>query len=249
MDICSVTKIKFSVDDFSFGPLIWSNFNYLNKPCHEPFGSFVKYKDGRLFLVFRGSKSIVDFVVDAQYAPVLYTAPTPNPPSDINVETGWYKVHNGLLPDLRKQLQSYPGGGQKITVTGHSLGSTLATLAVPELIAHNMEVYHYNSASPMVGLQSFADYYNSLTIIGSSPGLLKETFRLVNLADKVPNVPNNLQSSPPKFLYVTVGTEISFKANYGKEEKTHDPCCSYAYALWNPESPCNNDYHRCAEVK
>jgi hypothetical protein len=248
-DICPVTEKKFSVDDFSFGPLIWSTFENLDKPYSEPFGSVVKYKDGRLFLAFRGSKSLVDFLVDSEYTPVAYSAPLPNAPSNLEVETGWYKVYNGLLSDLREQLKPHSGKGKQIIITGHSLGSTLATLAVPEAIAHNMEVYHYNSASPMVGLQSFADYYNSLTIIGSSLGLLKETFRLVNNADRVTDVPNILQHQPPKFSYVSVGTEISFTADYSKVRKNHDPCCTYAYALWNPDSPRNPDYDKCAKKK
>jgi hypothetical protein len=244
-DACKITQDKFNVSDFTFGTLIWSTFKNLGKPYAEPFGSIVTHKDGRIFLAFRGSKSTIDFIVDSEFVPVTYNAPTPNAPSDIQVETGWYKVYNGLLADLREQLQPYGGKGNNIIITGHSLGSTLATLAVPEAIANTMEVYHYNSASPMVGLQSFVDYYNSLTINGSSPGILKQTYRLVNVVDTVPNVPNNLQKQPPKYTYVPVGTQISFNADYGAEKKNHNPCCSYAYALWNAEKPCNPDYDTC----
>jgi hypothetical protein len=233
-DVCSITKAEFNVNEFSFGSLIWSTFTILGKTYAEPFGSVVKDKNGNLYLAFRGSKSQIDFLVDSEYTPVAYSAPTSNAPSNIEVAKSWYKVYTGLLSDLRKELGPYLGSGNKITVTGHSLGSTLATLAVPEAVANNMQVYHYNSASPMVGLQSFADYYQSLTI--------NETFRLVNMKDTVPEVPNNLQHKKPIHEYVHVGTQISFQADYGAEKKNHDPCCSYAYALWNPHRPCNPDY-------
>jgi Lipase (class 3) len=111
------------------------------------------------------------------------------------------------------------GRGKNLTVTGHSLGSTLATLAVPDAVNSYMQVRNYNSASPMVGLKSFSDYYDSLTVIGGAPGLLTDTYRLVNAADTVPGVPNNIQPQPPKYQYVPVGTAVSFNADYGAEKK------------------------------
>ena len=245
VNACRVTN-DFKVKDYDFGQLIWSTFTYKNvqgveKTATEPFGSVVKFKaDGSLYLVFRGSKSIADFLVDDETDPITYSAPTPNPPSGIQVEKGWYAVYNGLVDALHAQLQQIGGAGQKLTITGHSLGSALATLAVPDAVANFLQVRHYNSASPMVGLETFRTYYESLRVIGGSPGLLKETFRLVNTADKVPNFP----STPSG--YVHVGTQVSFNADYGAEKKTHDPCCSYAYAIYNPDKPCNPTYDDCA---
>lgn len=237
VNACPVTN-DFKVKDYDFGQLIWSTFTYKNalgvdKTATEPFGSVVKFKaDGSLYLVFRGSKSIADFLVDDERDPITYNAPTPNPPSGIQVETGWYAVYNGLVDALRAQLKQIGGSGQQLTITGHSLGSALATLAVPDAVANSLRVRHYNSASPMVGLETFRTYYESLRV--------KETFRLVNTADTVPNFP----STPSG--YVHVGTQVSFNADYGAEKKTHNPCCSYAYAIYNPQKPCNPTYDDCA---
>jgi hypothetical protein len=242
---CPVTQ-DLKVSDFSFSSLIWSTFTYKNglgveKTATEPFGCISKSNaDGMFYLVFRGSKSVADFLVDVETDPVVYSAPTPNPPSGIQVEKGWYAVYNGLVDELRDQLQQIGGAGQQLIVTGHSLGSTLATLAVPDAVANFLEVYQYNSASPMVGFESFRTYYDSLTVIGDVPGLLKDTFRLVNTADIVPNFPWKHSG------YVHVGTQVSFKADYGSKQKTHNPCCSYAYAIYNPTAPCNPTYDDCA---
>ena len=244
---CPVTT-DFKVADYDFGPLIWSTFNYGKKRgVTEPFASVVRSKaGGSLYLVYRGSKSSDDFLADDETTMVPYYAPTPDPPSDVKVEKGWYAVHYGLICELRNQLRQIGGAGQKLIITGHSLGSALATLAVPEAVANNMQVRHYNSASPMVGPESFRAYYESLREIGSSPGLLKETFRLVNTADSVPKFPQKPAG------YVHVGTEISFNASYSDEfgipdeKKIHDPCCSYAYAIYNPAKPCNPAYDSCA---
>lgn len=80
VNACPITK-DFKVEDYNFGQLIWSTFTLeIKKTVTEPFGCLVKSKiDGSLFLVFRGSKSLDDFLVDAEFKPVPYSAPTPNP--------------------------------------------------------------------------------------------------------------------------------------------------------------------------
>ncbi len=229
---CPITN-DFKVEDYSFGQLIWSTFTLELKkvPITEPFGCLVKSNsDGKLYLVFRGSKSLDDFLVDAEFKPVPYSAPTPNPPPGLLVARGWYAVFAGLVKALDAQLKTI--GSKPLTVTGHSLGSALATLATPLAVSHNIAVLHYNSASPKVGLQSFRDYYENLKV---------KTFRLVNTADTVPNLPPKRSGD-----YQHVGNEVPFNADYGAEKKTHNPCCSYAYAIYNPASPCNKDFDACA---
>ncbi len=228
---CPITN-DFKVEDYNFGQLIWSTFTLeFKKTVTEPFGCLVKSKtDGSLFLVFRGSKSLDDFLVDAEFKPVAYSAPTPNPPPGIFVARGWYAVFNGLVKALDAHLKTI--SGKPLTITGHSLGAALATLAVPLAVSDNVAALHYNSASPKVGLQSFRDYYENLKV---------ETFRLVNTADTVPNLPRKSSGD-----YLPVGNQVSFNADYGAEKKTHNPCCSYSYAIYNPKAPCNQNFDTCA---
>ncbi|TLG75065.1 lipase family protein [Methylocystis sp. B8] len=229
---CPITN-DFKVDDYSFGQLIWSTFTLelIKTPITEPFGCLVKSKtDSSLYLVFRGSKSLDDFLVDAEFKPVPYSAPTPNPPPGLLVARGWYAVFTGLVKALDAQLKTI--GGKPLTVTGHSLGSALATLATPLAVSNNIAVLHYNSASPMIGLMPFRNYYESLKV---------KTFRLVNTADTVPKLPPKRSGD-----YQHVGIEVPFNADYGAEKKMHNPCCSYAYAIYNPAAPCNKDFDKCA---
>jgi len=238
-----LVPVDFQVTDFDYWPqLIWSKYLWFLKERYEPFGCLVKSKkDSRVYLVFRGSKSIADFMVDDEAGLVSYTAPTPAPPPNIQVEQGWYKVYKGLLDQLREQLQKLGQTTYPLTITGHSLGSTLATLAVPEAVAQKYQVWHYNSASPMVGDASFYNYYQGLELIGNAPGLLKGTFRLVNTADAVPNFP-----SPAKHPgYVHVGTEVYFNTDYGDDGKNHNVCCTYVYGIYNPDQPCNPTFDQC----
>jgi len=239
------------VTDYEFFPLVWSTYTWLLKKHTEPFGCYVKSKvDNSLYLVFRGSKTGTDFCLDDEAGLVQYYAPSQKtpPPSGMQVEQGFYKVYNGIFQTVLDQLKQIGADPDfTITITGHSLGSALATLVVPDFVAAGFQVHHYNSASPMVGNDAFRTYYESLELIDSSRGLLKGTFRLVNTADSVPNFP-----SPSKHPgYVHVGTEVSFNADYGdqffphNEEKIHNPCCSYSYAIHHPDNPCNPTFDDC----
>lgn len=245
----------FRVSDYNFfGPkkIIFSTYIYEisekeKVSITEPFG-FIARRGSNYFLAYHGSKSVQDFLTDAETALVPYTAPTTTTVrTDMRIGRGWQTVHTGLLADLRTALQSIhgtPGQVRPLTITGHSLGSVLATLAVPEAVQHNFHVQHYNSASPKVGNQEFKHYYQSLRVIGPERAGWVETSRLVNFSDIVHDLPASLD-------YVHVGLPRIFDANYAPDHplqdiaKNHDVCCCYAYAIYNQSSPFNPDFKNC----
>lgn len=242
---CSVIN-DFNVADYEFGEVIWSTFTLkqsdgTKKTFTEPFGSFVQSKiDRKYYLVFRGSKSPQDFHVDVEGVLVRYDPPIQNEVRHIYVENGFYLAYQGMRNSLRKKLKIHAVGQKVITVTGHSLGSALATLTVPDALADGLRVINYNSASPMVGDESFKSYYESLNQTGPGGLGAVETFRLVNKSDIVPTL-------PPLPDYRHVGSAVTFNADYIQGiirdiEKNHDPCTCYAYAIFNPQNPCNPQY-------
>lgn len=233
---CSVTQGLHSPDQFTFSDLIWSTFTYLGTSHTEPFGFLATY-GGNSYLVFRGSQTTADFGMDGEYALTNYTAPTANAPAGLQVETGFKAVFDGLTP-----LPAIPNN--TLIVTGHSLGSALATLSIPALIAAGVPssaLMNYPQASPMVGNPAFVSYYN---------GLNASTYRLVNSYDTVPTLPGASRG------YAHVGVAATFGADYGTTDKSgnfkpsvpdnHDPCCCYSYALVNyPNSPYNASLGTC----
>lgn len=236
-NVCPVTK-DFKLSDFKFGNLIWSKFtlatseeeNLLER--NEPFGCVITSNlGGAVYLIFRGSKSIRDFLADAEMQHVRYDPPDQNEIRHLYVERGFYSVYQGLRNVLCVELKKLSQNNKDLVVAGHSLGSALATLAVPDAVSCGLNVRNYNTASPRVGLDSFAAYYESLGV--------RETYRLVNKADIVPQLPSAESG------YTHIGTSIEFDTNYGSEGKNHNPCCSYAYAIFNPENPCNPDFDAC----
>lgn len=226
-DTCPVTLAsQHDVSQYNFGPIIWSDFKIGDTTYHEAFGFLAtNISDKRAYLVFRGSQTKADFALDAQFGKTPYGGDS----SKGQVEKGFYKAFEGMADALSSQLKALSG---TLTITGHSLGSALATLATPLAAdTHGLRVQHYNQASPRVGDSTFADYYNGLADV--------TTFRLVNTEDTVPKSP------PEKTGYVHVGDAVTFSKNYGGEAQTHNPCCSYSYAIYNIENPVNPDFDTC----
>lgn len=229
-NLCSVTSGIYSPGQFSFSPLIWSAFEWGLKKQREPFG-FVATLGGTAYLVFRGSQTDADFGMDVEDSLVDYTPPGGKPSSGLQTEKGFTSVFTGI--DWTGTPFPSPDQYSSLVITGHSLGSTLATLAVPLALNAGWpaaKVLNYPQASPMVGNTNFANYYTSLRV---------RTFRLVNSYDAVPKLP------PPKKGYVPVGMAATFGADYGAEANNHDPCCCYAYALLNPKAPYNQGLSSC----
>jgi len=228
-DPCPYTS-GFPLSDYTFGAIIWSTFtDTFGKSYTEPFG-FVATSGENAYLVFRGSQTTADGLMDAEWAQVPYTSPLENPPSGMNVEQGFYAVFNGLLGALTSQLNAV--SDKTLLITGHSLGSALATLAVPVAVSLGFSGTQYNQASPRVGNPTFATYVGGLSI---------PTFRLVNIYDEVPNAPPSTKERP----YQAVGQEASYGADYPTEAEKHDPCCSYSYALFNGAIPYNPNMNSC----
>jgi hypothetical protein len=241
-DSCSITGSVFDLADFTFSGPVWSTFTTSKGNFTEPFAILAQAtaEPTTFYLAFRGSQTDADEDMDARIELADYTPPTATSIADIHVEQGFSGVFGGFgtgedgltLTEVFTQVASVGG---TLIVTGHSLGSTLATLTVPLACSEKIpsaNLVHYNQASPKVGDANFQAYYDSLDV---------PTFRLVNTFDVVPK-------TPPGKAYVAVGVEADFGAGYLTELQCHDPCCSYSYALFNPTSPYNPTVGTCMDT-
>ena len=123
------------------------------------------------------------------------------------VHHGFYKSFMTLWPDITKYIAEHKNG-QRIWVTGHSLGAALATLAVADAAAHNMDIYAaYTIGSPHVGDEQFADAYDST--------YRDRTFRIVNNNDSVPRL-----LSLAGYRHVGIEQRITFRGGL-----INDPSC------------------------
>jgi hypothetical protein len=238
-DPCPYTS-SYSLDDYTFGEPIWSTFSYQGTSYTEPFAFVAQGADAN-YLVFRGSQTTVDFDLDGDDPQVPYQPS--GGPSGMLVEAGFYAAFAGCSAAVQAALSKL-NASTPLYITGHSLGSTLATLSLPIAVGLGLSGMQCNQASPRVGNPAFAEYIDAFT------GM--PTFRLVNTEDMVPKLPPAaVRVNKQMYYYQHVGAEVEFTALYlnskGKldEKDEHSPCCSYSYALFNPADPVNPDITSC----
>mgnify|MGYP002139357782 CR=1 FL=1 len=213
--------------DFQYSAL-WVNVPVRSVEFPEPFGFVAWNGDGAAFVVFRGTMSVADGIVDLEVDQVPY----PQVSNFGNVQVGWSAVYSSVSATLLAQLTQI-GSISRLFFTGHSMGSALSTLALPD-VATNSQVrptsersyVHYNFASPRVGDPGFAQGLNFT--------LPAPTFRIVNTEDLVPDAPPPLTGS---LVYQHVGTPVDFNAEYLSTDGNHSMIDCYWYAINNPDQP------------
>jgi hypothetical protein len=113
-------------------------------------------RDGHCLLVFRGTATSDGWKTDLDATLTDFTLQ----PSctGCQVENGFYNGYMAVRPTIVSALASY--GCQDVTLTGHSLGAALATLAAADLGQNYTINDVYNFGSPRVGNPAFAQAYN-----------------------------------------------------------------------------------------
>ena len=123
-----------------------------------------------------------------------------------------HKIGNSLLETVQKLDPTIP-----CYITGHSLGSAIATLAALEIalnvpqIKEQIQLYTY--AAPRVGDSDFAQAHNSL---------IPNSYRIVNQGDFVPLIPPvkiNKQDSNAEYAHL--GQKWAFLTQYGDVVLNH----------------------------
>src|SRR3972149_9243196 len=143
--------------------------------------AFIAKNDDNIYVVFRGTKTIVEWIDDAMFAQVPYTFVDDGGMTEQGFTNIYGTIHD-LIVDAVNNL-SNTGTFSNLFITGHSLGAALAILAVPELTENTSfkNPIMYNFAGPRVGNIHFVnELYNPLNIT---------SWRVVNTNDVVPTLP------------------------------------------------------------
>jgi hypothetical protein len=220
---------------YSYSAALFSTFNYYDLfgykyVATEPFGFVAVDASGNGYLVFRGTMTsadgYADFTIDQTGYEIVANYGL--------VQEGYYYIYQGFSSSIRQAIASLAGTKpfQSFFFTGHSLGSALSSLAIPDVLAggsvqpNNIPVMHYNFASPRVGDPQFAASMNHNGVT---------TFRVVNTEDAVPDAP--LAVSGLSTFYKHIGTPVDFTAQYDSIVSNHSLDTAYNYALQNPSNP------------
>ena len=164
----------------------------------------------RYLIAFRGTASMLDAYEDIWVNTVAFE-PHQTPagfPADVWVASGFWSVYSkrgiGMAASMQTQLfqildKYLPRPPKTLEITGHSLGSALASLFALDVAVSRPGLTVINStfASPRVGQGTWKAMYEA------TYGLQSSTYRIANWRDLVPTL-------PPKTLlgYEHVGQEF-----------------------------------------
>jgi hypothetical protein len=255
-------KFKSALEALTADDIIWCDYTVtINKDPNDqkldppkvvrsvvPFGFLIEVGD-TAYITMRGTQTSYDFTLDFMTGKVI------NPIAGFGkgkTQNGFTMAYNGLGPDpLEVRAADVPGKSlysalndttkTKIKIGGHSLGSAISTLIANYAQSLNKfnRVEGYVSASPTVGNQVYADYFNALRDKDGNT-LGNNFYRLTNKNDLIPTLPG------PLLGFIAVAQEVLFDTLYtnseGKKDisKNHSICCCYSYALRHPQNPYNN---------
>jgi hypothetical protein len=211
----------------TYGNVLWGKASGFLWRETEPFG-FVAWDDSdTTYLVLRGTQSGADWISNLRAELTRYTLVA----NYGRAHEGFFALYKSLRRQLLAELDSRPVRS-RLMIFGHSMGSALTTLAIPDVIKNSAykptrarSLEHYNLAAPRSGNVRFARSYNSNQVT---------TYRVVNTEDLVPDVPPAVLGDDD---YCHVGTPVDFTAQYGSLGDNHSSATSYLYALEHPAKP------------
>ncbi|WP_212003313.1 lipase family protein [Chitinophaga sp. HK235] len=167
-------------------------------------------------IAIRGTENILEAIADSFFIPTAFKEFNNN----ALVPSGFYDLYeSGLivsLPDSPMKIPPFPlktvaadptsimpdARNVRTVVTGHSLGAALVTYyaaAASVGLGKGMDLCVYTYASPMTGNVAFADMYNNS---------IAESYRIHNVPDVVPNVPQFPINGPNIYTQVAQGYQI-----------------------------------------
>ena len=116
--------------DLNYSKPIWGKTTVLWVIKHsEPFAFVAQDNAGTVYLSFRGTESASDWFEDA----IIDQDPYTFAPSYGEVHKGFLELYETIREDMLEALNAAQNP-KRLLITGHSLGSGLSTLAVPDII-------------------------------------------------------------------------------------------------------------------
>ncbi|KAJ5210438.1 Lipase class 3 [Penicillium cf. griseofulvum] len=152
-----------------------------------------------IIIVFRGTGSGTNLRLDTNYT----LAPFDTLPKCVGCAVhggyylGWISVQDKVESLVKQQATQYPA--YALTVTGHSLGASMAAITAGQLSATYDQVRLYTFGEPRTGNLAYASYMNEKFKVASPE--TTQYFRVTHANDGIPNLP------PAEKGYVHSGVE------------------------------------------
>jgi len=174
-----------------------------DKSCKNDVGkvpiAFIATKGDAIYLVFRGTDTPTEDILDAEISQTPYTFVANGGSVEYGFNQLYEQIHAGIIADMLDLIDS--GNYSTIYVTGHSLGAGLAVMVVPELAdqSSTLPTILYTFAGPAVGNRAFKALYETS---------LEGSFRVANTNDVVPKLPPQGLINCPNLYYIHVLAQV-----------------------------------------
>nr|XP_023875575.1 phospholipase A1-Igamma3, chloroplastic [Quercus suber] len=209
-----------------------------------------------IVVAWRGTVTYLEWISDLK--DILHPANFGDDPT-IKIETGFYDLYTKkedackycsysareqVLAEIKRLTDYYRGEEISITITGHSLGAALAKLSAYDIAEMRLNIVHdgecvtnkipitvYSFAGPRVGNLKFKERCDELGV---------KVLRVINVQDKVPNVPGIIANEKFQFQkyvedamsfpwsYAHVGVELALDHTHSPFLKpTNDMGCAH----------------------
>ncbi|RYP05627.1 hypothetical protein DL765_009776 [Monosporascus sp. GIB2] len=136
-----------------------------------------------VILAFRGTSNIQDLVVDLSQDLVPFNTTGVTNCEGCMAHEGFLKAWNSVAQEsidgVKAELAA--NSDYKVTVTGHSLGGSLASLATVSMLGSGIDVTTFTYGQPRTGNQAYADFVDQQAPQG-------KMFRATHANDGVPQV-------------------------------------------------------------
>jgi len=211
---CGVTSIprhKFTGNSAGF--IVFSTI-YNEKYDAE---GYIGYRpvDKMIYVVFRGSYSIANWIADLDY----FTTPYPGC-ANCRVHLGFYNYEQSIIKDIIKDVISlqkkFPEYG--VISTGHSLGAACASLVAADLIMAGIKTTLINFGSPRFANKELSEYLSTL---------IPSITRVTHHRDLVPHIPPALQG----FQHISGEYYEDVDGSVRECSGYEDPTCSDQFTL------------------
>ncbi|KAL8833044.1 MAG: hypothetical protein Q9170_004549 [Blastenia crenularia] len=140
--------------------------------------SVYEFQKSLTVLAFRGSKSVRNFVADANF-PATQTDICPTCTAHAGFWDSWVEARTGVLAALKTAAASHPSN--RVIVVGHSLGGAIADLAAAEIRKSGVVADLYTYGAPRIAGKTLSDFITNQNMGGN--------FRTTHKNDPVPRLP------------------------------------------------------------
>jgi len=178
--------------------------------------AFVAYNPAvpEIIVAFEGTEvlSITNWLDDLDYTQIAYPLSDCGSNPHCRVHKGFYDTYKAIRAPLWETVAAFrKQWAAPIRITGHSMGSALAThCALDGVLNHNASYdFLYTFGTPRVGDAHFAAFYESK---------IANHFRVTHHKDPVPAIPETWQT---EYGYRHIATEVYYE---NKPNGTHKIC-------------------------